>query len=115
MYNSTLLLQTWNQYVSEYTRRFELLLKEHSNARPFIEDGAYMFDAIWTAALALNKTQSRLKEKNLSLKNFTYRDEHDISGYIYQEALKLEFFGLSVSICMTIEVALHYHQAMECL
>ena len=57
-----------------------------------------MFDAIWTAALALNRTESQLKQKNLSLKNFTYKDEYDISSIIYKEVLKLEFFGLSVSI-----------------
>lgn len=56
-----------------------------------------MFDAIWTAALALNNTESQLNKKNLSLTNFTYKDEYDISGTIYEEALKLDFFGLSVS------------------
>ena len=57
-----------------------------------------MFDAIWTAALALNKTESRLNEKNLTLKDFTYEDEHNMSGVIYEEVLKLEFFGLTVSM-----------------
>ena len=56
-----------------------------------------MFDAIWTAAMALNKTESRLNKKNLTLKNFTYEDEHNISGIIYEETLKIEFFGLTVS------------------
>jgi len=57
-----------------------------------------MFDAIWTAALALNRTEFRLNKKNLTLKNFTYEDEYNISGIIYEEALKVEFFGLTVSI-----------------
>lgn len=57
-----------------------------------------MFDAIWTAALALNKTNSKLREKNLSLKDFSYNDEYGISDTIYGEILKLEFFGLSVSV-----------------
>lgn len=56
-----------------------------------------MFDAIWTAALALNKTGSLLKEKNLSLKNFTFDDEYNISDIIYDEVLKVKFFGLTVS------------------
>lgn len=56
-----------------------------------------MFDAIWTAALALNKTKSKLDEKNLTFMNFTYEDKHDISSIIYEEALKLNFFGLTVS------------------
>ena len=56
-----------------------------------------MFDAIWTAAMALNKTESRLNKKNLTLKNFTYEDEYNISGIIYEETLKVDFFGLTVS------------------
>ena len=63
-----------------------------------------MFDAIWTAALALNKTESQLRKRNLSLKNFTYKDKYGISDIIYEEALKLKFFGLSVSI---------YHECMR--
>ena len=74
-----------------------MLIKEN-DTQPYIENAAYMFDAIWTAALALNKTESKLKKKNLTLKNFTYEDEYNISGVIYEEALKLEFFGLTVSI-----------------
>ena len=57
-----------------------------------------MFDAIWTAALALNKTEARLNKKNLTLKNFTYMDEYNISSVIYEEILKVEFFGLTVSL-----------------
>ena len=99
MYHVTclLLIQTWNQYASEYERRYEILQNEYNNTRPALEDGAYVFDAIWTAALALNKTQSQLSRKNISLKDFTYKDEYGISNIIYEEALKLKFFGLSVS------------------
>lgn len=68
------------------------------DTQPVMEDSAHMFDAIWTAALALNKTESRLNEKNLTLKDFTYEDEHNMSGVIYEEVLKLEFFGLTVSM-----------------
>ena len=90
--------QTWNQFVSEYNRRFEEHEKVNNETQPVIEDSAYMFDAIWTAALALNKTASRLNKKNLTLKNFTYEDEYNISGIIYEETLKVEFFGLTVSV-----------------
>ena len=51
-----------------------------------------MFDAVWAAALALNKTNARLA-------NFTYNDKvsANISQHIYQEIIKLDFFGLTVS------------------
>ena len=90
--------QTWNQYKSEYTRRFRLHEKVDNDTQPVIEDSAFLFDAIWTAALALNKTEFRLNEKNLTLKNFTYEDQHNISEIIYEEVLKVKFFGLTVSI-----------------
>ena len=57
-----------------------------------------MFDAIWTAALALNKTKSRLAAKSLTLMDFDYDDKHGISNIIYEEALRVKFFGLTVSI-----------------
>ena len=94
-------LQTWNQYVSNYMQRYAIFRTRHSDTRPFIEDGAYMFDAIWTAALALNKTESQLSKRNLSLGSFTYKDEYGISDIIYEETLKLNFFGLSVSLNCT--------------
>ena len=56
-----------------------------------------MYDAIWTAALALNSTKSRLKEKNLTFMNFTYENGKDIANIIYDEAVKVKFFGLTVS------------------
>ena len=34
---------------------------------------------------------------DLTLLNFTYDDEYNISGMIYEEALKVSFFGLTVS------------------
>ena len=52
-----------------------------------------MFDAMWTAALALNRTETQLKERNLTLKN----DKYNISDIIYEETLKVKSFGLTVS------------------
>ena len=57
-----------------------------------------MFDAIWTAALALNKTKSRLDARNLTFMDFNYNDKHGISNIIYEEALRVKFFGLTVSL-----------------
>lgn len=65
------------------------------------EDSAYMFDAIWTAALALNRTKSKLDQRNLSFTDFTYDDEYRISDIIYEEALHVSFFGLTVSVYST--------------
>ena len=98
---SLFFLQNWYQYVSEHKRRFAMF----NSTNPYLNDSAFMFDAMWTAALALNKTEARLKKMNLSLKNFSYDDPYNISDIIYEEALNVTFFGLTVSfvkiICMT--------------
>ena len=79
-------------------RRYEIFERENTDVEPALMAGANIFDAIWTAALALNKTESQLSKQNLSLKDFNYEDRYNISDAIYKEALKLNFFGLSVSV-----------------
>ena len=74
---------------------------------PALYESAYIFDAFWTAALALNRTQTRLIERNLTLLNFTYDDKHDISDIIYEEALNVTFFGLTVSHRLITHVYVH--------
>ena len=94
-------LQTWNYYYDEHQERFEVLDgKESNDSSPYTEDSAYMFDAIWTAALALNKTKPRLEKLNLTFANYSYDDENGkiISDIIYEEAVKVKFFGLTVSV-----------------
>ena len=76
------------------------MLETVNNTDPLVNDSAYMFDALWTAALALNRTETRLNERNLTLTNFTYDDEYSISNIIYEEALKVNFLGLTVSQCI---------------
>ena len=83
--------------MSEQERRFGKLEKINNMTTPLVHNSAYMFDAMWTAAIALNRTATRLKERNLTLMNFSYDDEYNISDIIYEEALKVEFFGLTVS------------------
>ena len=91
-------LQTWNYYYSKHTEIYKNKISKEFP--PHTEDSTYMFDAIWTAALALNKTKSRLEEKHLTFMNFTYGDKigREISNIIYEEALKANFFGLTVSL-----------------
>ena len=93
------LLQTWNYYNTEHKKRFEALDNKISNdTLPHTEDSAYMFDAIWTAALALNASKPRLEGMHKTFVDFTYENGRDISSVIYEEALKVNFFGLTVSI-----------------
>ena len=90
-------LQTYNQYLSEHERRFPKVRTVDNTTAPAEDESAFMFDAMWTAALALNRTATRLKKDNLTLMDFNYNDEHGISSIIYEEALQVEFFGLTVS------------------
>ena len=63
-----------------------------------LNESTFIFDALWTAALALNRTQTRLSELNLTLLDFTYDDKYSISDMIHDEALNVTFLGLSVSL-----------------
>jgi len=58
-----------------------------------LENSAYIYDAIWTAALALNRTNSDLVK-------FTYYGQKadNISQSIYEKMINTTFFGLTVSV-----------------
>ena len=84
-----------------------MLDKKDNMTEPYVNDSAYVFDAMWTAALALNRTETKLNKHNLSLKNFSYDDEHNISEMIYEEALQVEFFGLTVSLLKYVCAYVH--------
>ena len=79
----------------DHKQRFDKI--NSSNSEIVRNDSAYIFDAIWTAALALNRTATQLKERNLKLTDFSYDDKYNISGMIYEEARNVTFFGLTVS------------------
>ena len=52
-----------------------------------------MFDTVWAAVLALNRTAAI----GYSLTDFHYSNEN-LSDIIYNEALNVTFFGLTVSL-----------------
>ena len=64
-----------------------------------MDNAAYMFDTVWTAAIALNNTAAKLPSGQ-SLLDFNYSNV-ELSNMIYEEALKVEFFGLTVSVLHT--------------
>ena len=59
-----------------------------------------MFDTVWAAALALHKTAANLSWEQ-SLLDFNYTNEN-LSEIIYNNALNVTFFGLTVSVHLTI-------------
>ena len=89
-------MQSWNYYASYYNDVANDLDIDISSQ---LEDSAFMFDAVWAVALALNNT-------NADLVNFTYdsEDSANISQTIYQSMLNLEFFGLTVSNILSYTV-----------
>ena len=83
--------------MSEHKRRFPKIKTVDNETAPAEDESAFMFDAVWTAALALNRTETRLQKENLTLTDFDYDDIHNISGMIYEEAINVNFLGLTVS------------------
>lgn len=62
------------------------------------QEAPLAYDAVWSVALAFNKTMERLKRKGKgrSLKDFTYTDR-DIADEIYAAMNSTQFLGVSVS------------------
>lgn len=61
------------------------------------QEAPLAYDAVWSVALAFNKTMEQLKrkDKKRSLKDFTYT-ESDIAGEIYAAMNSTSFLGVSV-------------------
>lgn len=60
------------------------------------QEAPLAYDAVWSVALAFNKTMERLKVKSRSLKDFTYTDK-EIADEIYAAMNSTQFLGVSVS------------------
>lgn len=62
------------------------------------QEAPLAYDAVWSVALAFNKTmeQLKLKRKSKSLKDFTYTDR-EIADEIYAAMNSTQFLGVSVS------------------
>ncbi|CAH1794093.1 unnamed protein product, partial [Owenia fusiformis] len=58
------------------------------------------FDAMWTIALTLNNSITRLAERNRSLETFSYQD-NVTSSVFFQEMRKLEFIGVTGPVMFT--------------
>ena len=96
-YPISITFQSWDTYETYYADRFDKLFNESEREVPnTIDDGAYMFDAVWAAALALHNTAKKLP-MGQSLLDFDYSSTV-LSESIYEEALNVNFFGLTVSI-----------------
>ena len=64
--------------------------------------GAFSFDAVWTAMLALNSSLGMSTEDGVKLDNltmFNYR-EVGIGKLFYSSAIGTKFLGLTVSVCL---------------
>lgn len=69
---------------------------EHNRYPEGYQEAPLAYDAVWSVALAFNKTMERLKVKSRSLKDFTYTDK-EIADEIYAAMNSTQFLGVSVS------------------
>jgi hypothetical protein len=60
------------------------------------QEAPLAYDAVWSVALAFNKSMERLKKRKRSLKDFTYTDK-EIAEEIYAAMNSTQFLGVSVS------------------
>ncbi|XP_041350736.1 gamma-aminobutyric acid type B receptor subunit 1-like [Gigantopelta aegis] len=82
--------------VSGYTPQKveEMYWNQVNRSLPYNDLGIIGYDAIWTAALALNKTVADLKNNGLhNIEDFTYDDE-TTADILFNNALNLDFYGV---------------------
>ncbi|XP_014233341.1 gamma-aminobutyric acid type B receptor subunit 1 isoform X1 [Trichogramma pretiosum] len=58
------------------------------------QEAPLAYDAVWSVALAFNKTMDRLSKQGKSLKNFTYNDK-EMADEIYSAINSTQFIGVS--------------------
>lgn len=63
------------------------------------QEAPLAYDAVWSVALAFNKTMDRLQKYGKSLKDFTYTNK-EIADDIYSAINSTQFLGVSVSIIL---------------
>uniref|UniRef100_A0A0C9RXT3 Gabbr1_0 protein n=1 Tax=Fopius arisanus TaxID=64838 RepID=A0A0C9RXT3_9HYME len=86
----------------DFRQRLNQLLKEDGydidgNRYPEgYQEAPLAYDAVWSVALAFNKTMEKLAKSGKSLKNFTYT-EKEIADEIYSAINSTQFLGVSVS------------------
>lgn len=70
---------------------------DHNRYPEGYQEAPLAYDAVWSVALAFNKTMERLKAKDKprSLKDFTYTDR-EIADEIYAAMNSTQFLGVSV-------------------
>lgn len=61
------------------------------------QEAPLAYDAVWSVALAFNRTMERLHGYGKSLKDFTYNDK-EIADEIYAAMNSTQFLGVSVRI-----------------
>lgn len=59
------------------------------------QEAPLAYDAVWSVALAFNRTMERLRGYGKSLKDFTYNDK-EIADEIYAAMNSTQFLGVSV-------------------
>ncbi|XP_033106895.1 gamma-aminobutyric acid type B receptor subunit 2-like [Anneissia japonica] len=91
---------TISNYTPEWYRQ-KMLRKFGEDLAETVVPAPYAYDAVWATALAFNATEAVLAEKGLSLLNFTYDDEFNITGLIQEKLESVDFLGVSGPIKFT--------------
>ena len=74
----------------------------------------YVYDAVWTIALALNSSISILEERGLGrLEDFTYQSVE--MADVFTEAIaNVSFEGISVSACLSLKFCIFANDVLPC-
>ena len=87
--------ETFGTFKAKYTKDLELLEKQY-NARllPTKFMATKLYDQMWAIGLAVNKSLPILKDRNLSIDNYTI-GQHEVTRVIEEQMANLSFQGAS--------------------
>ncbi|EDV21427.1 uncharacterized protein TRIADDRAFT_60055 [Trichoplax adhaerens] len=79
-------------YGKNGTQFYRDFLKKINSNNTVCTVAGQLYDAVWSLALALNSTEGRLKQLNLSLQKFNYQ-HNQIREILMEELNKISFYG----------------------
>ena len=86
------------QNVTQFKKSLEAKIELGAVETGIFLNFGYVYDAVWTIALALNSSISILEERGLRLENFTYNDPYKMADVFTDSVTNLSFQGISVSL-----------------
>lgn len=104
-----------NCYLEKFKDHLQTGSQENSELETHLYSG-FAYDAVWTIAYALNKTEKELVQHgyNLTLDSFDYFEANNLSNVIARHLVETDFAGVSVRLIVCIRGAVLLLNIVDC-